>query len=270
MSRKRMISLCGALVVFFVAVCSHSSALAKEENQIVSEILTCGELDAVEIKNIEIGNHELQDLLTTIDETDGFDEEELRAISILSSIEIQKSQENDMEITDYFITPNEPLVTITSEDGPTIYLSEDIMYRSITKDVGWVGGQKVVSNVVVQATTKYFYYDVDENNLGRIVKKLYSTEVTLSGTTSNLSKIQMNSYATGLARYNESGVESNSSNMVETHTGKIYTVAGSGPYTEYTTTTYYYPSFQANSCMYVTIKLTLSDNTTTSFTNKVI
>lgn len=270
MSKKRMISLFGVCAMFFAAICPYSSAFAKGEGVSASEILNCGEFDASEVKKIETNDNGLQDLLETMDGTDGFDDEELRELSIFSDVSVKKSQENDMEITDYIISAKEPLATITTADGPVVYLKEDIMYRSITKDVSWVGGQKVENNVVVQATTKYFYYDIDENNLGRIVKKLYSTEVSLSGTTSNLSKIQMNTYATGIARYDENGVERNSTNMVESRNGKVYNVSGSGPYTEYTTTTYYYPSFQPNSCMYVTIKLTLSDNTTTSFTNKVI
>lgn len=270
MDKRRIVSLFGACAIFFAAVCPHSSVFAKGEGASASEILNCGEFDASEVKKIETNDNGLRDLLETMDGTDGFDDEELRELSIFSDVSVKKSQENDMEITDYIISSKEPLATITTVNGPVVYLKENILYRSIARDGGWVDGQKVVSKMAVLVSTKYFYYGIDDNNLGRNVKKLYSTEVTLSGTTSDLSQMQLDSYATGITRYDENGREIRNHNMVESRNGKVSNVSGSGSYTEYTTTTYYYPSFQPNSCMYVTIKLTLSDNTTTSFTNKVI
>lgn len=265
MNKKSLTALCNSVLVLSLVFSSNLNVAAMGNDAIDSEILSYSEIDVTEIKKIETNDKHLHQLLLSIDATDGLDEAEVAQISKVSDIDIETYNEDDLQITDYILEPKEPLATITREDGTVEYMNESVTYRSIVKDLGWVGNQKVVSNVTVAATTKYFYYDLGS---GRTVKKLYETEVTLTGSTGNLSKLQMNTYATGLATFDENGNELQQ--RQETRTGSIYNVSGSGPYYEYTGTNYYYPAYQSNTSVYVTIVLTLSNNTTSSFNVKVI
>lgn len=121
---KNIFRLCSVILSIVLTFLYTSNAIAAEQSGVKTKELLFNNTDSTEFKSVEIYKTALSEMLDTINDTDGFNENELKQLSEVADIKIEESTQNDLQITDYILQSKSPLAKITIINGETEYLQQ--------------------------------------------------------------------------------------------------------------------------------------------------